>query len=1097
MASSLNLHRIGWSILAGLSVVYSVATLAYVATAPDLRLRSLLTNNTGLSDPELSDGIEIRSVDGMGPCHGSSPAPGDRLISLAGVRTHTFVDLCRAMASLRTREREITRDALLAPGTNASEDRMLRDSTLSVVKVQQGPVLAKAVFIRAEPRMALSGWTLAPPFPGTLPTPLPLFSPVESVHVGWIPFEPQPMTSLTVSMVWFVLQLIVLVVAGIAYWHRPYDRPLRLFLITALMALVAFIGGSHWWVIAGNLWLLIPFAVAALLLPAVLLHFFLVYPLPRRWLTRHAGLVLAGIYAIPVLAAVSTLGVILAGSWLTTTGTTPLGQVLERFGSQRVGELLPWLQWGVTSYLPVAAGYFLLSLGSLGQVYFGGRRGSEHDQVRWILAAASLATVPLGYAWLKVYQQGVEIVFGGAQAPLFAASLLFTAAYAIGIVRYRLMLIDQVLNRGLLYYVISFTVTVVFSLIVAVGATTLLGQGGEVFGQPVLVFVVAVVAVIMLLWLRDGVQRGVDREFFREKYRLDKALQKVNQAVMGLMDRRTLAERILASCQDVLQTDRGAIYLRNEQSRTFLRLANVGSGQFPVEFSAPREFVETLRSGLSLQRTPGGNSPIQETMRGLDAELVHGLDVDGELAGLVALGSKPNAATYNAEDAAFLSAIGRVAGVTLHFGKVHEELSRMNAEFSRLNHELEERTTQMEQLRDQLRMRDEALAQRQRQIESLQHQLSLRLEGTPVDRPAPSEAPLDAPTILGRSPAIRSVLETVRKVAPTEASVLVRGESGTGKELLARAIHDNSPRRNGPLVTLHCAALAPGVLESELFGHVRGAFTDARQDKLGRFQLASGGTLFLDEIGDVPLETQVKLLRVLQERVIEPVGSSQPIPVDVRLIAATHRNLETFIAEGRFREDLYYRLNVVSITLPPLRDRGDDIVELAVQFLRRASERTGKPVTHFDEEVLERFRAYAWPGNIRELENVVERAVVLADGTRLTLEDLPPALRSAGTSAGRAAPSPRLAARTAASADGFASEGDRSPSDAALKTDEADAPWTLVSELGTVRVVGSEEERQLLKEALVKARGNKARAARLLGLPRSTYFSKLRKHGLG
>ena len=226
--------------------------------------------------------------------------------------------------------------------------------------------------------------------------------------------------------------------------------------------------------------------------------------------------------------------------------------------------------------------------------------------------------------------------------------------------------------------------------------------------------------------------------------------------------------------------------------------------------------------------------------------------------------------------------------------------------------------------------------------------------------------------------------------------MLIRGESGTGKELLAAAIHQSSPRAGRPFVKLHCAALSQSLLESELFGHVKSAFTGADRDRVGRFEQANGGTLFLDEIGDINLEVQTKLLRVLQEMSFERVGSSQPITVDVRILAATHQDLEALIRAGRFREDLYYRLNVICLHTPALRERREDIFELAVYFLNVHSQRTGKLVTHLDPEAVEALVAYDWPGNIRELENVLERAVVLADGPAVMLDDLPPELRQPG-----------------------------------------------------------------------------------------------------
>jgi two-component system response regulator HydG len=219
--------------------------------------------------------------------------------------------------------------------------------------------------------------------------------------------------------------------------------------------------------------------------------------------------------------------------------------------------------------------------------------------------------------------------------------------------------------------------------------------------------------------------------------------------------------------------------------------------------------------------------------------------------------------------------------------------------------------------------------------------------------------------------------------------VLITGESGTGKELVAQAIHENSPRSGGPFVKLHCAALAETILESELFGHEKGAFTGSIARREGRFKQADGGTLFLDEIGDISASIQVKLLRFLQERTFERVGGNETLKVDVRIIAATNRDLTAEVAAGRFREDLYYRLNVVPIEMPPLRARPSDLLPLATHFLQRVSKDNGKHIEGFAEDAIERISAYRWPGNVRELENVIERAVVLCDGPRLTAKHLP------------------------------------------------------------------------------------------------------------
>lgn len=240
-------------------------------------------------------------------------------------------------------------------------------------------------------------------------------------------------------------------------------------------------------------------------------------------------------------------------------------------------------------------------------------------------------------------------------------------------------------------------------------------------------------------------------------------------------------------------------------------------------------------------------------------------------------------------------------------------------------------------------------------------------------------------SIVGTSRAMEGVFSVVRKVADTEATVLITGESGTGKELVARAIHSGSSRRSAPFVAVNCAAIPRDLLESELFGHVKGAFTGAIRDKEGKFQLAEGGTIFLDEVGDLPVELQPKLLRVLQERVVEQVGGTTPQKIDLRVVAATNADLEKWIAEGRFREDLYYRLCVIPIHLPPLRERTEDIALL----LRYFCAKVGAEGVTFSKQALERLQMYAWPGNVRELENTVERLLIMREGDQIGVEDLP------------------------------------------------------------------------------------------------------------
>ena len=302
---------------------------------------------------------------------------------------------------------------------------------------------------------------------------------------------------------------------------------------------------------------------------------------------------------------------------------------------------------------------------------------------------------------------------------------------------------------------------------------------------------------------------------------------------------------------------------------------------------------------------------------------------------------------------------------------------------------------------------------------------------------------------VGDSSAMSHVLDTIKQVAPSRATVLISGESGTGKELAAQAIHRLSPRHSAPFVAVHCAALSPQLLESELFGHEKGAFTGAGERRIGRFEQAAGGTLFLDEIGEIDAATQVKILRVLGERVFERVGGNKTIAAEVRLLAATNRDLAKMVAEGKFREDLFFRLNVVQVHLPPLRDRREDIPPLVVHFLRESARENDKPFREVTSDALKCLTAYDWPGNVRELRAAIEHGVVMAGGPKITLRDLPPGMRAAA-----------------------AGDAPRAP---------------LPLHLGETNL-------SLVRRALAESKGNRTLAAQKLGISRRTLHRKLREH---
>jgi len=332
--------------------------------------------------------------------------------------------------------------------------------------------------------------------------------------------------------------------------------------------------------------------------------------------------------------------------------------------------------------------------------------------------------------------------------------------------------------------------------------------------------------------------------------------------------------------------------------------------------------------------------------------------------------------------------------------------------------------------------------------------------------------------IIGESPGVTEVYSVLQRVADSPTTVLVTGESGTGKELVARALHDHSSRKSKPFIKVNCAAIPKELIESELFGYERGAFTGAVTSKPGRFELANGGTLFLDEIGEIPVEMQVKLLRVLQESEFERVGGIKTIRVDVRLVAATNRDLKKLIAQGTFREDLFYRLNVVSIRLPALRERNTDIPLLVDHFLRKFNERLKKSVSGVEPEALELLSAYGWPGNIRELENVMERAVLFCDGQKLRSEDLPGELRgSAGTSTPSGSISPAAGSEPPPGVDVGSL-----PAEGGLKEH--------------VKVAMSRLERDLVSRALKQTNGNVTHAARLLKISRKGLQLKMKELGL-
>ena len=996
-------------------LVYSIVVLGFVSQSRDLGLRCLMPDDVDLvmaeSQPEDPVGVRIDRVFDV-TTDGDRPQEGSRLLSIAGQPVRTFTEFTQAIANLRSTPTPV---GAFVPQTSDSEEHA-------------GPIVEK---LPSHER-----WIE-----------------VEFFKEGGDPSDPYspslkekrlPLGALSLSLVWFTLQLGIFVVGAMAYWKRPFDAAARMFFAMCIVTVVAFVGGYHWWVIAARLWLNIPFAICAMLLPVVTLHFFLVFPYRKPWFAHHPRTILTVLYALPLAATVGMVALLCYSAW--QHAHTDANSVVDLLYT------LSYIQKSIYGYLAIATIYFVATLFALYDSYQSTKDSAEHDQVKWILWAAAASTAPVGYTLLLAYSDRVEFAVGHARFPMFIASLFFMMAYAVGIIRYKLMLVDQVFSRGTLYFVLSFGVLIVYSLAITLSSLLGMMQDMRFLHQVISVTPVVLVSVILLGWIRDRVQQTLDRRFYREKYQLDKVMQGMNQAVAHLGDPATLGQQMLTSCHDVLHISHAAIYLRSGPNEDFNLIAVEGDMSPPERLSNDPEIAVPLLENANLQRTSlGGRGPrskVQSILRELDVDLIHGLEMEGDLAGFVLLGRKRDDSAYTAEDLTFLTALGQI--MTLHSSKVHDEITRLNNELS---------------------LKTERAAEQQRQISILQSEIM----GSRAPQKITAQTGFRNELIRGNSEAIRQLLDTVQKVSHSESSVLIRGESGTGKELLAQTLHINSPRHEGPMVRVHCAALSASLLESELFGHAKGAFTGAHRDKEGRFEMANGGTLFLDEIGDISLETQVKLLRVLQERSFEPVGGTRTIHVDVRLVTATHQDLESLILQGRFREDLYYRLNVISMTLPPLRDRVDDIFELARHFLGRAAQRIGKPISHLDDETVDILKEYPWPGNIRELENVIERAVVLADDEVITPGDLPREILFPNPSQLQLGNQRR---RTS---------GEQHP--VANETPD-NLPIAVPASVGDN---GANEEQQL-RDALSRCGGNKARAARLLGMPRSTYYSRLKKY---
>jgi len=591
-----------------------------------------------------------------------------------------------------------------------------------------------------------------------------------------------------------------------------------------------------------------------------------------------------------------------------------------------------------------------------------------------------------------------------------AVALLWFVGYGLAVLRVRLADVDALIG-----YAFATSAAVCAFVVVVLAA----GWGTEQVAPGPWGYLVAGVAAAAAFGpLRARVTGWIDRRFFRDRQHYVEALRRASESLARLREPAQLAREAVELVVAAVRAERGALYVH----ATSLLSA---SEPWTVEHAVGEAGIEP--------RAPAGGIAIAVATE------------DTEPEAWLVLGPRKSGDLYSSHDRDLLAALANQLAISLAnaraYGRIQAMTRTLEAQKATLEAQkgtLEDQTRTLEDQTRTLEAQNLEIRDLRDKLEDENRFLRARVEAAGA-------------TLIGDSRPIRELVSTIERAGKSDASVLVRGESGTGKGIVARALHAVSGR--GPFMHVDCAAIAPGVFESELFGHERGAFTGATRMRRGPIELADGGTLFLDEIGELPLDLQAKLLRVIEDRVVLRVGATAPVAVDARIIVATHRDLAAMVARGEFREDLYFRLRVVELTVPPLRARRADVPALCAALLPRAARRAGRAALPLTDAALAKLVAYTWPGNVRELANVLERALVLAEGAAIDATDLDLPERAA-------------------------------PEETAA---EISAPHGEVMD---------DIERRRLTAALAAANGNQSHAAKALGMPRTTLINKLRRHGL-
>ena len=852
------------------------------------------------------------------------------------------------------------------------------------------------------------------------------------------------------SFLWLVLKMAMVFAGGLILWWKPTEDSARQFFILGLVSLVAYMGGYHWWRIATQPMLIFCFQAGAIFLPAVSLHFFMIFPKQKLFLVRRPLVTFSVVYGVPSLFL-----------FLMITGYFRLRMIygVDAASAEGSNFILREMLLEIYFYLAVAFVWFLGCIGCLIHSFRNASDETQRNQVKWILMGCIAALAPIVYSGFIVFTDASRFGRGGATWPMFAASLFVTASFSVSITRYKLIQLSQYLSSGFSYFLMSSLAGLIYYGIVFSG---MLLVGTQFIEQPSLSQVAmvsgtAMIIILMLDRLRGRMKAALDRRFFKEKIKLDQTFRKMSQAIESLVDPLLMARRLLLTTTESLGVPKGSVFLKAPDFPGFKLADYLGNAPRQDVIYNDSVLAKVLLKGesvcLDLASMPS-DPAIRKVLNSLGGVTIVPLQHEEDLTGFLVLGQKGLGA-FTIDDLNLLAAFSQITVLGLVSAEGHKKIDLLNNELKGKVVKIAEQQNRILALQSQL---------------SRGSQLSEVTDGQVTDALSVNTAGElhlngQAQKLVGSSQQIKYVMELVGKVAPGGSAVLLRGESGTGKEVVAQVLHEQSSRADKPFVKVHCGALSAGLLESELFGHVKGAFTSAIKDKIGRFEAANGGTLFLDEIGDINQEVQIKLLRVLQEKIFEKVGSNVPIQVDVRIIAATHQNLEELIRQGKFRSDLFYRLNVFPITIPTLKERDDDIPELSYYFLQKACYKLGKTIVSIDDEALLCLRAFSWPGNIRQLENVIERGVVITSSKSLQVDDLPDEIKAMAYDF-------NSSVEVTNSGQGLIKVTDQSKSDYLRR------------------------EKDKIFQALSQHGGNKSKASRSLGMARSTLVSRMKKLGL-